>query len=75
MSSGWVVVCVGVAVGCEMSGVTLGEGPLKGVGDAEGFVVGVAAIVVGVGVAISLATNHIHVEGLNSVVCVLMGAA
>ncbi len=66
------VVGVVVSVGGEMFGVTLGVGPLNGVGVGEA--VG-AVVVVGDGVVVSLGINHVHVAGLNSVVLVVLAIA
>jgi predicted membrane-bound spermidine synthase len=69
-----VEVWVGVAVGVDASGLMLGVGAVKGVGLAVTVAVG-AVVGVGVGVAVCLAMNHVQIEGLNSVVWVVVGAA
>lgn len=67
-------VWVGVAVGVDASGLMLGVGALNGVGLAVMVAVG-AGVGVGVGVAVCLAINHVQLEGVNSVVWVVVGAA
>lgn len=65
---------VAVEDGLDMSGVMLGVGPLKGVG--VGDIVGATVVcAVGVGVVVCFETNQVQVDGLNSVVLTLVGAA